>query len=180
MPESVKDRPTKSHEYVFLLSKSARYYWDQDAVREQTSDSYKGKRGKTISRNKTQSAMTDRVFNIEYASDMLRNIHSVWNIATQPYSGAHFATFPQKLVEPCIKAGSPAGGIVLDPFGGSGTTLLVARQLGRNAIGIDLSFSYLQLARERLGYKQLDDWNNGSAVQVEDNLPLFRVTGNTW
>jgi site-specific DNA-methyltransferase (adenine-specific) len=114
MPESVTDRPTKSHEYVFLLAKSARYFFDADAVRETSSD------------------------------DFGRNIRSVWTIATAPYPGAHFATFPPKLVEPCVKAGCPVGGVVLDPFAGTGTVGMVAQSLSRRAVLIELNPEYLR------------------------------------
>ena len=120
MPESVTDRPTKAHEYVFLLTKSPRYYYDADAIRE------------------------------PIYSEQGRNKRSVWEIATQPYPEAHFATFPEKLVEPCILAGCPQDGVVLDPFVGSGTTLAVAQRLGRRSIGTDLSLAYLDLAVSRL------------------------------
>ncbi len=121
LPESVKDRPTVAHEYVFLLSKSERYYYDYAAVLEPT-DSGTG----------------------------LRNRRTVWAINTQPYPGAHFATFPPKLVEPCILAGSAADDYVLDPFFGSGTTGVVAARLGRRFIGIDVNPAYVEMARARI------------------------------
>ena len=117
MPESVQDRPTKAHEYIFLLTKSPRYYYDTEAIQETTG----------------------------------ANKRSVWAIATQPYPEAHFATYPEKLVEPCILAGCPLGGVVLDPFVGSGTTMAVAQRLGRKGVGTDLSTEYLALASKRLG-----------------------------
>ena len=107
MPESVTDRCTKSHEYIFLLAKSQKYYFDNEAIKEKTSDSYEGKRGKIKSRNKTQSAMMNRVFNIEYSPNMLRNKRSVWTVTTKPFKGAHFATFPEDLILPCVLAGCP-------------------------------------------------------------------------
>ena len=106
-----------------------------------------------------------------------RNRRTVWNIATQPTPFAHFATFPEKLVEPCIKAGCPVDGIVLDPFAGSGTTGIVARKLGRSFVGLDLSFEYLQnIARRRLGLTALDDWTNGAQPSEVNTtgLPLFQ------
>ena len=123
MPESVTDRPTKAHEYVFLLTKNARYYYDADAIRE----------------------------NLTEHMGVGRNKRTVWEIATQPYPEAHFATYPEKLIEPCILAGCPQDGVVLDPFAGSGTTLAVAQKLGRKSIGVDQSLEYINLAVERIG-----------------------------
>ena len=155
MPESVTDRCTKSHEYIFLLSKSAKYFYDADAVREKSGDSYKGNRGKIKTRHKTQSAMTDRVFHIDYSDDLTRNRHSVWTINTKPYKDAHFAVFPPKLPELCIKAGSSGGDIVLDPFFGSGTTGWVAQRLGRKWIGIELNPDYIKIAEKRFQQQDL-------------------------
>lgn len=262
MPESVTDRPTKSHEYLFLLSKSARYFYDQDAIREQTipdpRDSLWGQTKVTsyhdhshdlemgMSQIRTQA---DGFFRMSNPAG--KNRRTVWEIATQPYSGAHFATFPPALVEPCIKTGSsekgccpicgspwkrmtqggnpskwaadndirdfnndgrtanpqsskslhrngtgvyysktitgwqptcdhdadPIPATVLDPFCGTGTTLMVARQLGRNSIGIDLSYPYLHdQARSRLQLDALEAWRLGKGrkdgASVAD-LPLF-------
>ena len=155
MPESVTDRCTKSHEYIFLLSKSAKYFYDADAVREKSGDSYKGNRGKIKTRHKTQSAMTDRVFHIDYSDDLTRNRHSVWTINTKPYKDAHFAVLPPKLPELCIKAGSSEGDIVLDPFFGSGTTGWVAQRLGRKWIGIELNPDYIKIAEKRFQQQDL-------------------------
>lgn len=154
MPESVTDRCTKSHEYIFLLSKSAKYYYDFEAIREKTSDSYKGRRGKIKTRNKTQSAMTNRVFNTEYSPDMLRNKRSVWTVTTKSYKEAHFAVYPQDLIKPCVLAGCPEGGVVFDPFMGSGTTAVVARKLGRNYLGIELNSEYVKISEQRI-YNEL-------------------------
>jgi DNA modification methylase len=276
MPESVTDRPTKAHEYLFLLSKQARYYYDQEAVREafRTTDehratvdwvqgwasegdhtavahsipkSHKGSKftsGKTAKENTGQGLRKD--------SPGGRNLRTVWNIATAPYSGAHFATYPPALVEPCIKAGTSERGccpkcgagwarvvekgsashdaetdsmyqdgaaanrlallrqaarknggeyanqstttgwqpgcdcnagdpvpcLVLDPFAGSGTTLLVARKLGRRAVGLDLSFAYLsEQARSRLSLDALEAWEtgglDGSKGSDLGDLPMF-------
>jgi site-specific DNA-methyltransferase (adenine-specific) len=153
-PESVKDRPTRSHEYLFLLTKSERYYFDAKAVRE--SDKGTDHPRKTIGgqpalepsnglRSPHRGIMTSSGRN-----GMGRNIRSVWSIPVEPYRGAHFATFPRKLVEPCIKAGCPVGGVVLDPFVGTGTTIVVANALGRRGIGVDMSREYLGLARQRI------------------------------
>lgn len=147
MPESVTDRPTKAHEYVFLLSKSARYFWDADAVAEplQYPDFLK-----RTANNKQGNGELAKSVRFGSSSDGQRNIRSVWNIATQPYSGAHFATMPPTLAERCILAGSRKGDTVLDPFGGAGTTGLVADRLGRNAILVELNPQYAALAQERL------------------------------
>jgi DNA modification methylase len=146
MPESVTDRPTKAHEYLFLLSKSPRYYYDADAVRESYSGPmYDGRDNGAI----LNGDRADRGKTIGMTNPAGRNLRSVWTIATQPYPGAHFATFPQALVEPCIKAGSPEGGVVLDPFAGSGTTGLVAQRLSRRAVLIDLNGEYLEQVMDR-------------------------------
>ena len=121
MPESVRDRCTKSHEYIFLLSKSKNYYFDVDAIKESTID------GKGLKRKK-----------------------SVWTVNTKPYKGAHFATFPPELIEPCIVAGSQKGDIILDPFMGSGTTGMVSKSLGRYYIGCELHESYNDLIQNRV------------------------------
>ena len=161
MPESVTDRPTKSHEYLFLLTKSARYYYDADAVRERAiygeqhankttswgtdrkhPNKENVKKYQFTGDNKTTSKMPDGSYG--------RNIRSVWTINPQPYREAHFATFPTTLVEPCVKAGSKKGDTVLDPFAGSGTTGLVAGRLGREFVGIELNPDYIRLANERI------------------------------
>jgi DNA modification methylase len=156
MPESVTDRPTRSHEYLFLLTKSPRYYFDQDAVREKYGDASKNGGPSKQGGNKydgikpTIGSATGRMGPGERHHPG-RNLRSVWNIATRPYAGSHYATMPLDLVYPCVKAGSPEGGTVLDPFSGSGTTLLAARKLGRKSIGIDLDQRNLKLTKERLG-----------------------------
>jgi DNA modification methylase len=164
MPESVRDRCTKAHEYVFLLTKSQRYYYDAEAVSEaavyagvpQSFDTpYKnagrGSGKKPSGNEKPGSAPV--VYNT-------RNRRSVWTVTTKPYSGAHFAVMPPDLVEPCIKAGCPEGGTVLDPFAGSGTTLAVAAELGRNGIGCELNPEYIELAEQRI-------------AKVKAKTPLF-------
>lgn len=149
MPESVTDRPTKAHEYLFLLAKSQRYYFDADAVREPHSREWAsetvGPGYMTAQQGRNDGGKRQGT----EQNTAGRNIRSVWTIATQPYPGAHFATFPPKLVEPCVKAGCPEGGIVLDPFAGSGTTGLVANRLGRRAVLIDLSMDYLGQLMDR-------------------------------
>ena len=229
MPESVTDRPTKSHEYVFLLSKSERYFFDADAIAEAVADTSIARwnqnvgaqdgsdrvPGKTNGKMKaaggpvrpqairavelaraagltdehvaairsvgitdagkaqtTQDGFGKNAQDVQALADEAkaalggyyreflisarRNARTVWTIATQPYHEAHFATFPRELPERCIKAGSPGGGLVLDPFAGSGTTLAVARDLGRRAIGIELNPEYVRLIEKRCAQNALD------------------------
>jgi DNA modification methylase len=146
-------RPTKAHEYVFLLTKSERYYWDADAVKEPITSEHSIRRAASTPRyvgNKRNPAVASDLVNREYRVESGRNVRSVWSIATQSYSGAHFATMPEKLVERCVLAGSRPGDLVLDPFMGSGTVGRVALSLGRRAVGCDLNREYLALADERL------------------------------
>lgn len=149
MPESVRDRPTKAHEYVFLLTRSATYWYDADAVAEVSGSNSHGGGQAHDSRYMQQSGRNDgnRTMGIVTPT---RNRRSVWTVSTEPTPFAHFATFPQKLIEPMVLAGCPAGGIVCDPFMGSGTTALVARQLGRHFLGCDINAEYVALANERL------------------------------
>lgn len=151
MPESVKDRPTRSHEYIFLLTKSARYYYDADAIREPNTPDMIERAARGHTRGGTvesrDASRQDRVSLMEKRAITAngRNKRDVWTIATHPYAAAHFATFPPKLIEPCILAGCPAGGVVLDPFAGAGTTLLVAKNHGRASVGIELNRDYCDL-----------------------------------
>jgi DNA modification methylase len=153
MPESVTDRCTKAHEYIFLMSKSAKYFYDADAVREKASQSSVDRWAGDLSArnpahgNSAQSVNGEQTFG---TPDNGRNKRSVWTVTTRSYSGAHFATFPPKLIEPCILAGCPKGGTVLDPFMGSGTTAQVAIGLGCNAVGIELNPEYCDLIKRRL------------------------------
>jgi len=180
MPESVTDRPTKSHEYLFLLSKSPRYFYDNDAIREPAehsgiqrwnqdisnqigSDRVPGKTNGTMKavggpkkdkqrgHSRRHAGFNDRWDHMskEEQAATGRNKRSVWNVPTVPYSGAHFATFPPKLIEPCILAGSRVGDTVFDPFFGSGTTGQVAESLGRQWIGVELNKDYEPLQRAR-------------------------------
>lgn len=153
MPESVRDRPTKAHEYLFLLAKSAHYYFDQEACAEQAQE-HKGvvldNRDSGTGKARGMFGQADRQGNFKPAVNGKRNIRSVWTIATQPYKGAHFATFPKKLVTPCILAGCPVDGTVLDPFCGSGTVGCVCMDNGRNFIGIELNPKYVDLATARI------------------------------
>lgn len=175
MPESVRDRPTKAHEYLFLLAKQARYYYDGDAIREPQTDPDRGIRqpDETYGGSRADRTVGDQFvagWKIDEKSraynPLGRNRRTVWNIATQPYRGAHFATFPEKLVEPCILAGTKRGGIVLDPFCGSGTVGEVCRKHGRRFVGLDLSMKYLrELALVRAEGTQ--------AAKANNDLPLF-------
>jgi DNA modification methylase len=150
MPESVRDRCTKAHEYVFLLTKSDRYHYDAEAVSEAATGQPCGntKPTKAARSGDEMHRTTANLHKIEPKDT--RNRRSVWTVTTKPYSGAHFAVMPADLVEPCIKAGCPEGGTVLDPFAGSGTTLAVAAELGRNAIGCELNPAYIELAEKRI------------------------------
>jgi DNA modification methylase len=149
MPESVKDRCTKSHEYIFLLSKSKRYYFDCRSIAEPAStfDNIVRDRKTTKLNNTPGRTPMKGLLRNNYTT---KNKRSVWTISAKPFKGAHFAVFPEQLVEPCIKAGCPEDGIVLDPFMGSGTTAVVARKLGRNFIGTELNPRFVELAKERL------------------------------
>jgi DNA modification methylase len=145
MPESVTDRPTRSHEYIFLLAKSARYWYDAEAVAEPCN--WNGSSGTKNYRAWADGGRIDAGMNSGGAREE-RNSRSVWTIATQPYSGAHFATFPEELARRCIRAGCPVGGKVLDPFAGSGTVGKVAIEEGRDAVLCDIN--YQPLAKERI------------------------------
>jgi DNA modification methylase len=181
MPESVQDRCTKAHEYIFLLSKSERYYYNADAIAEPVTDStairllqdIDNQIGSDRVPNKTNGTMK-AVGGKKFTSDMggggttfvghsgytkadgssslkaTRNKRSVWTVTTKPYKGAHFATFPSDLIKPCILAGAPAGGVVLDPFMGSGTTAAVAIANGRNYLGCELNPAYKELQDDRI------------------------------
>lgn len=150
MPESVRDRCTKAHEYIFLLSKSERYFFDSEAMQE-PANRPEGPGNKTH-RHANQGIYVNGASQKNIAKigpRETRNRRSVWTVATTPYKGAHFATFPPALIEPCILAGAPAGGVVLDCFFGSGTTGQVAQALGRNFIGCELNPAYKALQDER-------------------------------
>ena len=179
MPESVTDRPTKAHEYIFLLSKSAKYYYDAEAIKEPCSESTHARisqnlaaqvgshrangGGKTngpmkaviagstrkmaeagsgVKNNKSFEAAT--VLKVEN-----RNKRSVWTVATQPFSEAHFAVYPEKLITPCVLAGCPKGGLILDPFDGAGTTRVVAAEYGRDCISFELNPEYISISDKR-------------------------------
>jgi len=154
IPESVTDRPTNSHEHILMLTKSAKYYWDQEAVREpnlpQSIERAKHawKQHKTNDMVAIHNVNTDRMGE-RFVPEAGRNIRDVWEFPTQPYPEAHFAVFPEKLPEICIKAASREGDLILDPFAGAGTTLWVAKKLNRKAVGFEISEEYCKLALER-------------------------------
>jgi site-specific DNA-methyltransferase (adenine-specific) len=167
MPHSVKTRPTTDHEYLFLFSKSTAYYYDADAIREPhvtfTENSkmrggrnHFGKRdstpekGKNSGNSNLHDARWDQAFHPKG-----RNKRTVWSVPLGKFRDAHFAVFPPKLIEPCILAGSPSGGVVLDPFFGAGTVGLVATELGRQYIGVELNPDYVEIARKRLANVQV-------------------------
>lgn len=166
MPESVRDRCTKSHEYIFLLSKSERYYFDAEAISEPVA----GESTKRYIREQRNGAgaishaprfggdkygpdtsdETRTKSGKPYVAKPRRNKRDVWTVSTSGFRGAHFAVFPEKLIEPCILAGCPEGGTVLDPFAGSGTTGVVCKRLGRNFVGVEINPEYERMARERI------------------------------
>ena len=158
MPESVRDRCTKAHEYVFLMSKSERYFYDIDAMQEQseTPADRAPRRADSFARKVSEGqppgqSAQHREGREDISYSGTRNKRSVWTIATKPFSEAHFATMAPELAETCIKAGCPEGGTVLDPFGGAGTTGLVADQLQRDAVLCELNADYIDIARRRIG-----------------------------
>ncbi len=173
MPESCTDRPTKAHEYVFLMTRSAKYYYDQDAIREPCKDPEDDRRrlnqkkpdgwdtgpgahGNVHRMGRSKGKYTrNQEKDINYKG---ANKRTVWTIPTHPFPAAHFATFPPAIPEICIRAGTRAGDVVLDPFAGAGTTGLVAQRLGRKFIGIELNPEYVEMARKR----------------IEDDMPLFK------
>ncbi len=149
MPESVKDRCTKAHEYIFLFSKNKKYYYNNEAIKEPakdwgTRDRSKGKYTSNNEYGQTPHSGLEKSYE-------KKNKRSVWTVTKKPYKGAHFATYPSELIEPCIRAGSERGDIVLDPFMGSGTTAVTAKELGRDYIGCELNKDYGDLMRKRLG-----------------------------
>jgi DNA modification methylase len=186
MPESVTDRCTKSHEYIFLLSKSAKYYFDADAIKQPIKDSsilrlaqdvenqvgsdrVPGKTNGNMKAVAHKSAITpgqtphtkalNRMAGIPDPIYQSANKRSVWTVTTKPFKEAHFATFPEELIVDMVRAGCPKGGVILDPFMGAGTTGLVARKLGRNYIGFELNPEYIKIAEKRIGSRGIDFWD---------------------
>lgn len=215
LPESVKDRPTRSHEQIFLLSKSLKYFYDYEEIKEPITDpsaikilqKIEDKKSTDLCQGKTRDSALD-IGGKLFESSMggggtsfpghsgyftkdgkclikpTRNKRSVWHLATKPFRGAHFAVFPPALIEPCILAGCPIGGTILDPFGGSGTTGLVSVNNNRNAILCDLNPSYIELAKNRIEENRTDTGkfidkkkrlpksvNKTELIQLEMNLP---------
>ena len=152
MPESVKDRCTKAHEYIFLFSKNKKYFYDNEAIKEPAKDWGTRDRSKGKYHNPGTGLSPHTGLEKSYEK---RNKRSVWSVTKKPYKGAHFATFPPELIEPCILAGSQEGDIVLDPFMGSGTTAMVAKQHGRFYMGCELHENYGELIKSRVPDEEL-------------------------
>jgi DNA modification methylase len=149
MPEPVKDRCVKAHEYIFLFSKSRRYYFDHEAIQEPAKYAGDNRGARGDSRRGTKmNSMSGR-------TGEMRNKRDVWTVTTKPYKGAHFATFPVELITPCILAGCPEGGTVLDVFAGSGTTGAAAARHKRNYILIDINSEYIEIAKKRTADAEL-------------------------
>lgn len=161
VPESVRDRPTKSHEHIFLFAKSKRYYYDADAIKEMAKTRNRRSAAKGSFKAKGEPLPGQLPFR---AIVDQRNKRDVWMVATQPNKEAHFATYPVQLIRPCILAGSRPGDVVLDPFNGSGTTGFIACQLGRKYIGVDLNPDYIEITKRRL-------------AKVQRELPLRSLNG---
>ena len=153
MPESVTDRCTKAHEYIFLMSKSPKYYYDNETIKEQVKQDY-GTRDRANGKYHNEGSGLQPHTGLEKSYETA-NKRSVWTVTTKPYEGAHFAVFPTDLIEPCILAGAPVGGVVLDPFMGSGTTAQVAQSLGRQYLGCELNPEYAPLQKKRLAQQSL-------------------------
>jgi DNA modification methylase len=154
MPESVRDRCTKAHEYIFLMAKSERYYFDSESIKVSAKSSSEGIRfGGTKYGDNNDPKYATKSGNVSKEYDTA-NKRSVWTVTTKPFKGAHFATFPPDLIEPCILAGCPEDGTVLDPFGGSGTTGLVAARHNRRYILCELNPEYAEMARHRIRKEQ--------------------------
>ena len=154
MPESVRDRCTKAHEYIFLFSKNKKYYYDNEAIKEPAKDWGTRDRTKGKYHNEGTGLQPHSGLTKSYPT---KNKRSVWSVTNKPYKDAHFAVYPPDLIEPCIKAGSRKGDIILDPFMGSGTTAMVSKQLDRHFIGCELHDSYKTLINGRLPNTALSD-----------------------
>ena len=152
MPESVQDRCTKAHEYIFLLSKSSKYYYDNEKIKEPVKQDW-GTRNRSNGKYHNEGSGLQPHSGLEKSYEFA-NKRSVWSVNTRSYEGAHFATYPPELIRPCILAGCPKGGVVLDPFGGSGTTAAVANEEGRDAILCELNPEYIALINKRLSEVQ--------------------------
>ena len=168
MPESVRDRCTKAHEYIFLLSKNKRYYYNNEAIKEPAKDWGTRDRSKGKYHNEGTGLQPHSGLEKSYPT---KNKRSVWSITNKPYRGSHFAVFPPDLIEPCIKAGSEEGDIVLDPFMGSGTTAMVAKSLGRDYIGCELHEDYGNLIQKRLNeYRPVKEVSQEPSINILDCL----------
>jgi DNA modification methylase len=167
MPESVTDRCTKAHEYIFLLTKSARYFWDAGAIAEKVQHQHMTHKSTSTTAAQEAAFKGHPPTNLGRCgtSGETRNARSVWTITTKPYSGAHFATFPPELPMRCIGAGSKKGDTILDPFFGAGTTGLVAMKMGRDCIGVELNPEYAEIARKRIA----DECGLFGGVEVEES-----------
>ena len=166
MPESVRDRCTKSHEYIFLLSKNRKYYYDNEAIKEPAKDWGTRDRSKGKYLNEGTGLQPHSGLEKSYPT---KNKRSVWSITNKPYRGSHFAVFPPDLIEPCIKAGSQEGDCILDPFMGSGTTAMVAKSLGRDYIGCELHEDYGNLIEKRIReYHPVQEVSQEPTVNILD------------
>lgn len=180
MPESVRDRPTKSHEYIFLLSKSPKYYYDQNAIREPYTDKINRWGGNYIRNVKNDSDWDKNTGQPLHRKRNMRpnpkgkNKRTVWKVATKPFKGAHFAAFPPDLIRPCVLAGCPENGIVLDPFFGAGTTGMVAIAHNRNYLGIELNKEYIEIAKTRI---KAFNKEQEQEKEEEAEMPLFEYVG---
>ena len=166
MPESVRDRCTKAHEYIFLFSKNKKYFYDNEAIKEPAKDW--GTRDRTNGKYHNPGTGLQPHSGLTKSYDK-KNKRSVWSVTKKPYKGAHFATYPPDLIEPCILAGSEKGDIVLDPFMGSGTTAMVAKSLGRDYIGCELHKDYGYLIQKRVEeYHPVEEVSQQSSVNILD------------
>lgn len=154
MPESVRDRCTKNHEYIFLLTKNAKYFFDNEAIKEPVKEDW-GTRDRSEGKYHNEGSGLSPHSGLEKSYEMA-NKRSVWTVTTKPFKGAHFAVYPPELIEPCIMSGSKVGDIVLDPFMGSGTTAAVAQRLNRQYLGCELNTEYQDLQKERLKQPSLE------------------------
>lgn len=150
MPESVRDRCTKAHEYIFLFSKNSKYYFDINAIKEPAKCGHNGSSFISNYDFKTKPNLGKKIRPSQIKEFFTRQKRSVWTVSTKPFKGAHFATFPFDLIEPCVLAGSRPNDIILDPFMGSGTTGFVAKKHNRDFIGIELNEAYLEIAKKRI------------------------------
>ena len=189
MPESVQDRCTKSHEYIFMFSKNRKYYYDSDAVKEPLADSSIARAERFQNAKKKYGGSPERPTSKHCKNGIdqscafaglasgrskgydtesgMRNRRTVWTVSKRSFKGAHFAVYPPQLIEPCILAGCPKGGVVLDPFSGSGTTGVVSINNGRNYIGIEINPAYIEMSRQRIE-------NECSKNRIKDKSPAFQ------